>query len=209
MPHDGLQVYHHALKWRQDGTTHNGFDQEGCAQAGIVRIYIVESQAVNGWKHERHKRADAYQAIETGHADYAYGAKRAHSCPYGKGGKQHAGSGIAHEERGNKPSGQEKAHGQDVICLCRGLVDAQIIGILDDERPHHDLCCHVEHLRQHALTIYGVVPKVLERHADAVALVGLNARLGYLDQGYHDEHEQHHAAYCLPHPAGRKAVVEG
>ena len=196
---DDLLVDDGALQWRHERSAHDGHDEEGRPEGGVLRVYVLKGNAVDGREHERHEEADAHEAVEPHDAHDADGPYGAECRAEGKDGEQHAGVDIAHEEGGDEAAGEEEGHGHDVVCLCRGLVDAQVVGILYDECPCHDLCSHVEHLCHHALAVDGVVPEVAQRHPCGVrmsqCLLLLALCLRHLRESDDDEDREHHESY--------------
>ena len=100
----------------------------------------MQGDAVDGGEHQRHEEADAYQRVESCHAHDADGSQRTDSCPAPEDGQQFATVHILHQQRGDEAATEEQSHCRDVVHLCRSLVHAQVVGIVDDECPHHDLC---------------------------------------------------------------------
>ena len=161
MPQHSAAVDNCALKRGHQGSTHNSHHQEGGSQGGIAQRDFFQCRSVDGGEHEAHEETDAHQTEESGLAYYEDGTQAAQGGSNAKYRQQPAAIHILHQEGAHKASREEEAHGHDVVVLCRGLADAQIVGILDDEGPDHDLCGHIEHLGDYSFAIDLVVKQAI------------------------------------------------
>ena len=191
MAEDGLLVDDHALKWRHERSADNRHDEEGGTERSVLTINVFEGDAVNCREHQRHEETDADEAIQTEHSDDGNGSERTHGGSNCKDRQQHARIHIAHEEGRDEAAAQKQRHGDDVVHLRRGLVDAEVVGVLDDEGPRHNLGGDIEHLRDDTLAINAVFPQVRERLARrmdvAEGFLLLALRLRHLRQSNDDE----------------------
>ena len=151
-------VYDHSLQWRHDGSADDCHDEECCSEAGVLVVYMLEGYPIDGGEHQRHEDTDAYKAVEACHAHDADSSEGAYSGPESEDGKQLSGIDKLHQGRCEESPAEEEHHGYDVIHLRRGLIDTKIVGILNDERPYHNLCGDIEHLCENALAVGWIVP---------------------------------------------------
>ena len=193
-----LEVDDHALQGRHQRPTHDRHHEEGGSQGGIQTIHMLQGDAIDRGEHQRHEETDAHQTVEPWHAHDEDGAYRAQCCPTAEDGEQYVGVDVFHQERRYEAATEEERHRHDVIHLGRRLVDAQVVGIVDDEGPHHDLRSHVKHLCHHALAIDRIVPQVAQRLTGrmgmSLRLLLLTLCLGHLGEGDHGQHDEHHDA---------------
>lgn len=161
MPQHSAAVDNCSLERGHQGSTHNGHHQEGCSQGGIAQGYLFQCRSVDGGEHKAHKEADAHQTEESGLAYYEDGTQAAQGGSNAKDGEEPAAVHILHQEGAHKASREEQAHGGYVVVLCGGLADTQIVGILDDKGPDHNLCGHIEHLGDDAFAIDLVVKQAI------------------------------------------------
>ena len=164
MVHHGAEVNDRTLKGGHNGATYDGHYEECCAERSVLCFYVFKGDAVNGGEHERHERRNAYKAIKTGHAYEDYCTRCAEHGADAEDGEQATRVDVLHQEGRDKATAKEHAHGENVVVLCRSLVDAKVVGVLDDERPYHNLCRNVEHLCHNSLTINRVMPQALESY---------------------------------------------
>ena len=151
-----------ALQGRHERAAHNCHDEECGSERSVLRIDVFEGDAVNGGEHERHENADSHEAVESAHADDENRAQRGERRSDAEAGKQHVRIDVLHQEGADEAAAQEHRHGDDVVVLGGGFVDAEIVGVLYDERPDHDLRGDVEHLRQYAFAVDFVFPEAGE-----------------------------------------------
>ena len=111
--------------------------------------------------------------------------------PDGESGEQTARIDISHQSGGDEPAAQEERHGDDVVSLGGSLVDSEVVRVLDDEGPRHDLRGHIEHLGKHALPVYLVMPQIGQGLSGTVGPLGLDVSLGDPGQGDDEEHGHH------------------
>ena len=198
MAHDRTQVYDGALQRRHQRAAHNGHHQERGSQGGVAAVHLLQRNTVDGGEHQRHKETHSYQAVEARLANDEDGPQRAEGGPNPEDGEHLAGIQIFHQHGGKETAHQEQAHSHDVVDLRGGLVDAQVVGILDDEGPGHNLGGHVEELGEYTFAVYLVVPEVPQRFPRSVplacGLLFLSLRLGHPGNGNHDEYQYHHQA---------------
>ena len=154
-------VYNCSLERGHQGSTHNGHHQEGGSQGGIGEGDLFQCRSVDGGEHKAHEETDAHQAVESGLAYYEDGTQAAQGGSNAKDGEEPAAIHIFHQEGAHKAAREEQAHGHYVVVLCRGLADAQVVGILDDEGPDHNLSGHIEHLGNDAFAIDLVVKQAI------------------------------------------------
>ena len=199
MPGHRAEVDDHTLERRHDGAAHDGHHEEGRAQGGVLRSHVFQGYSVDGGEHEAHEEADAHKAVKSNLAHYAYGAKGAEGRADAEEAQHLAGVEILHEHGGDEAAAEEEHHCHDVVGLSRGLVDAEVVGVLDDEGPHHNLRGHIEELGEHAFAVDTVVPEVAQslpgRMSDASRLLLFTAGLGHAGKGDDDEHRHYHEAY--------------
>ena len=99
------------------------------------------------------EQADADETVKSCVADDEDGAQRTDNGAARKGDEQFAPVDVFHEHRADESAEKEENHRSNIEFLCRCLVDAQCVCVVYDECPHHDLRCHVEHLREHSFTV--------------------------------------------------------
>ena len=196
MTEDHLLVDEQSLQRRHERTAHDGHHQEGSAEVRILRVDILERDAIDAGEHDTHKQTDHHQRIQAPHTLDADGAEREDAGADAEDSEQLTRVHPLHAIRAQESSYEVERHGADIKHLCLGLVDAQMVGILYDERPHHDLRGHIAHLRKHALAVDTVVPEIAERRRHAVGLSGrlllLALRHRHLGDGNHRQHDEHH-----------------
>ena len=198
MPGHRTQVDDHSLERGHDGAAHDGHHQEGGAEGGVLRGHVFQGDSVDGGEHEAHEEADAHKAEESRLAHDADGAKGAEGRADAEKAQHLAGVEILHEHGGDEAAAEEEHHCHDVVGLGRGLVDAEVVGVLDNEGPDHNLRGHVEELGEHAFAVDTVVPEVAKGllcgMGDAGGLLLFAARFGHARQGDDDEHRHYHEA---------------
>ena len=196
MTHNHLLVNHPSLQRRHQRTTHDRHHQEGGAEVGILRVHILQRNTIDAGEHDTHKKTDGHQRIQAPHTLDADSTERADAGTDAEDGQQLTCVHPLHTIRAQESSCQVQRHGADIKHLSLGLVDTQVVGILYDEGPYHDLCGHITHLCKHTLTVDIVVPEIPERRTHAIglsrSLLFLTLRLRHLGNGNHRQHNEHH-----------------
>ena len=167
---DDLLVDEVALERWHECAADDGHDEEGCAEVGVLRVHVLEGDAVDAGEHDGHEEADGDEGVEAAHAFDADGAEGADGGSDAEDGQELAGVDVAHDVGAEEAAEQVHRHGDDVVHLCGGLVDAEVVGVLDDVGPHHDLGADVADLCEDSLAVDGVVPEVGEGLLDGVGL---------------------------------------
>lgn len=211
MPGHRAQVDDHSLERGHDGAAHDGHHKEGRTQGGVLRGHVFQGYSVNGGEHEAHEEADAHKAEEPGLAHDADGAKGAEGRADTEEAQHLAGVEVLHEHGGDEAAAEEEHHRHDIVGLGRGLVDAEVVGVLDNEGPHHNLSGHIEELGEHAFAVDAVVPEVAEGllcgMGDAGGLLLFAAGFGHAGKGDDYEHSHYHEAYDDVGVANHRQVV--
>ena len=187
---DDLLIDEVTLQGGHQCSADNGHDEEGGTEGGVLRAYVLEGNAVDAGEHDGHEEANADEAVEAHHAFDADGAEGADRRPDAEKHEQTTLVDPLHDVGAHEAAGQRQRHGQDVPALGGSLVDAEVVGILDDEGPHHDLGGDIEHLSQHAIAVSAVVPEAGEGGAGGGLCVVLSFQGGHLGEGDDDEHHE-------------------
>lgn len=96
--HHRAEVNDRPLERRHNGATHNGHDEEGSTERGILRLYVFKGYSVNCGEHERHECRYSYEAVKTCHAYEEYCSRRAEHGADAEDGEQAARVYILHQE---------------------------------------------------------------------------------------------------------------
>lgn len=115
-----------------------------------------------------------------------YCSERACDSSDGESNKQLTTIHESHKEGADEAAAEEQYHGDDIVGLCRCFVHSKIVCVVYDKCPDHDLCCHVEHLRENSFAINLVFPKAGECFSVRVVacLLIFLARCLYFCDGY-------------------------
>ena len=76
---NGAEVDDVALQGGHHSAAHNGHDEEGGTEGGVLCLDILEGYAVDGGEHETHEATDADEAVESAHALDEDGAQTGNS----------------------------------------------------------------------------------------------------------------------------------
>lgn len=68
MARDGAHVDDGALHGGHECSAHDGHDEEGGTERGVLALDIFQGYAIDGGEHERHEGRYAYEAVQAWHA---------------------------------------------------------------------------------------------------------------------------------------------
>ena len=139
---DDLLVNEMSLEGGHQGSTHDGHDEEGGSEGGVLSLYVLEGNTVDAGEHDRHEEADTHQRVQAQHSFDADGTEGADRSTDAEDHQQATLVNPFHDVSANETTRQRERHRQDVPALGSGLIDAKVVGILNDKGPNHDLGCH-------------------------------------------------------------------
>lgn len=163
---DRAEVDDHALERGHQRTAYDGHDQESRAERRVLVVDILQGDAVDGREHQGHEETDGDEAVQSRHAHDEDGPQRGEGGPDAEDSQQLARIDVLHQEGADETAAEEHRHREDIVPLGRGLVDAEVVGVLDDEGPYHDLRGDIEDLGQDTFPIHRILPQPGEGVAD-------------------------------------------